>query len=285
LSIIAPRSGMFMVSKGIFIPVRGGDLAKFVGYPAADFGVLDYLVLNHLAIVGRGDQVRLDLCLNARDFEPKNLQVVVAHLKANPDYVQVRLRWFLGAWLTESFSRVDDAIARLRMIGDRELAVPDTRLRLAEQDPASPCPDTGGLFELWRRHSGRFSLDFVADAKGQGVLDRIFAFEPDDAGGWVIRFMGDGIGIFGDQQKDLVGRTFAASSTDRDYAEWVGRHHQSVLETGEGRYDHLDAIISTTATVPSRLRYRRRLLPFASLRGKPLVVGYSALSSDLALPL
>ena len=274
-----------MVSKGIFIPVLGGDLATFVGYPTADFGVLDYLVLNHLTIVGRGEQDRLDLCVNARDFEPRNLEAIIAHLRNHRAYKKVRLRWFLGGWLTESFSSNEAVIARLRMIAERSVAEPETRRRLAAQDPAAPCPNTGGLFDLWRKHSGQFSPGFVDDAKQQGVLDRVFAFEHDNARGWIIRFMGDGIGIFSGQKRNLVCQTLSDTSVDHDYTEWVGRHHESVLATGEGRYDHVDAIVSTTAKVPTRVRYRRRLLPFASLQGYPLVVGYSALSSELALPL
>ena len=89
----------------------------------------------------------------------------------------------------------------------------------------------------------------------------------------------------GNRSSHLNRETLSDTSVDHDYTEWVGRPHESVLATGEGRYDHVDAIVSTTAKVPTRVRYRRRLLPFASLQGNPLVVGYSALSSELALPL
>jgi len=80
-------------------------------------------------------------------------------------------------------------------------------------------------------------------------------------------------------------RPLATKETDHGYTEWVAGHYESALASGGGRYDHVDAIISTTSRQPTRVRYRRRLLPFVSLKGKPLVVGYSALSSDLALPL
>lgn len=285
MSSLAPKHGMFMIARGIFVPIEGGDLAQFVGYPAADFGVLDYLVLNQLAIVARGDAVCLDLCLNARDFDSKNLQAVIDHLDGNPAYLQVRMRWFLGGWLTETFFDTATAVARLRMIGERRLTAPEAPLRLATQDPASLCLNTGGLYDLWQRHRGKFSSAFVADAVRQGVLDRTFALEHDDTAGWVVRLMGDAIGIFAAQRADPVGHALAASAVDHAYTRWVASHYGSVLDTGQGRYDHVDAIVSTSAKVPTRVRYRRRLLPFVSLHGKPLVVGYSALSSDLALPL
>lgn len=277
------RHGMFMVTRGIFQHVEGGDLARFVGYPSADFGVLDYLVLNHLAIIVRGDAVGFDISVNAQDFDTKNVAAVADYLASAPAPVQVRIRSFLGGWLTESFLDVDDAIARLRMIGEGALRAPATRLRLVARDPEESCENTDGLRELWKAHRGRFSSEFMDDALGEGVLDRTFVLEPASRSGWVVRYMGSGIGTFGNWQQ--VGRPLATKDTDRGYTEWVSNHYEAVLASGGGRYDHVDAVISTTSRQPTRVRYRRRLLPFVSLKGKPLVVGYSALSSDLALPL
>jgi len=280
---MAARHGMFMVARGIFQYVEGGDLARFIGYPSADFGVLDYLVLNHLAIIVRGDAVGFDICLNAQDFDAKNIAAVVDDLAHAPSLIQVRIRMFLGGWLTESFLDVEEAIARLRMIGDGALQAPEARLRMAERDPDEPCAGTDGLRRLWQAHRGRFSSDFMDDALGQGILDRTFVLEPGPRDGWLVRYMGSGIGTFENWQQ--VGRPLATEQTDRLYTEWVSRHYESALASGGGRYDHVDAVICTTSRQPTRVRYRRRLLPFASLKGKPLVVGYSALSGDLALPL
>lgn len=277
------KHGMFMVTRGIFQHVEGGDLARFVGYPSADFGVLDYLVLNHLAIIVRGDAVGFDICVNAQDFDAKNVAAVADYLGSTPAPVQVRIRLFLGGWLTESFLDVDDAIARLRMIGEGALRAPAARLRLVARDPEEACESTDGLRELWKAHHGRFSSEFMDDALGEGVLDRTFVLEPASRGGWVVRYMGSGIGTFDNWQQ--LGRPLATQDTDRSYTEWVAGHYEAALASGGGRYDHVDAVVSTTSRQPTRIRYRRRLLPFVSLKGKPLVVGYSALSSDLALPL
>src|ERR1700685_1387444 len=115
---MAARYGMDMVTRGIFQYVEGGDPARVVAYPSADFGVLDYLVLNQLAIIVRGDAVGFDISVNAQDFDAKNIAAVADYLASTPALVQVRMRLFLGGWLTETFLDVDDAIARLRMIGD-----------------------------------------------------------------------------------------------------------------------------------------------------------------------
>lgn len=280
---MAIRHGMYMVARGIFQHVEGGDLARFVGYPSADFGVLDYLVLNHLAIIVRGDAVGFDICVNAQDFDAKNIEAVADYLAHTPGLVQVRMRLFLGGWLTETFLDIDDAIARLRMIGDGSLRAPAARLRLVARDPEEPCAKTDGLRALWHSHRGRFSSEFMDDALGQGVLDRTFVLEPARRDGWLVRYMGSGIGTFDNWQQ--VGRPLATEETDRDYTQWVAGHYEAALASGGGRYDHVDAVIATTSRQPTRVRYRRRLLPFISLKGKPLVVGYSALSSDLALPL
>ncbi len=201
------RHGMFMVTRGIFQHVEGGDLARFVGYPSADFGVLDYLVLNHLAIIVRGDAVGFDISVNAQDFDAKNVAAVADYLASAPAPVQVRIRSFLGGWLTESFLDVDDAIARLRMIGEGALRAPATRLRLVARDPEESCENTDGLRELWKAHQGRFSSEFMDDALGEGVLDRTFVLEPASRSGWVVRYMGSGIGTFGNWQQ--VGRPLA----------------------------------------------------------------------------
>lgn len=280
---MAAKHGMYMVTGGTFQHVEGGDLARFIGYPSADFGVLDYLVLNHLAIIVRGDAVGFDISLNAQDFDTRNLAAVIDHLAHSPGLIQVRIRMFLGGWLTEAFLDVEDAIARLRLVAEGGLRAPAARLRLVARDLDEPCAGTDGLRALWAAHRGRFSSDFMDDALGQGILDRTFVLEPGPRQGWLVRYMGAGIGTFDNWQQ--IGRPLATEQTDRGYTEWVAGHYESVLASSGGRYDHVDAIISTNSRQPTRVRYRRRLLPFASLKGKPLVVGYSALSSDLALPL
>ena len=276
---------MFMVSGGVVIPVETGGPMEFLDEPAGDFGVLDRLALSHRTIIGRRSDARLDLCLSGEAFDHKSLAAMLAGLERCPPSLPVRLRWFLGGWLMEVFPDPAAASMRLRQILSEAHPVPKTRLRLAALDPATPCARTGSLFELWRRHAGHLSSDFIGDAGKAGVLDRMFALEHDDARGWIVRFMGDGIGIFSAQKSDMVGRPLESTSVDHDYTHWVEGHHASVLEAGESRYDHVDAILSTTAKRPTRVRYRRRLLPFTSRTGKPLVVGYSALTGDLALPL
>ncbi|GEM_PF-2615930 len=276
---------MFMVSGGTTIPVETRGPAVFLDEPAGDLGVLDSLALGHRAIIGRVSEKQLDLCLSGENFDPKTLAAMIERLERGPPGLPVRIRWFLGGWLMENFPDASAASTRLRQIASEALAVPETRLRLAALDPATPCPRTGSLYELWQRHGGHLTSEFIADAGKAGVLERMFALEHDGAKGWIVRFMGHGIGIFAAQQSDVVGQTLSRTSVDHDYTSWVESHHASVLETGESRYDHVDAILATTAKRPTRVRYRRRLLPFTSQRGKPLVVGYSALTGDLALPL
>jgi hypothetical protein len=277
--------GMFMISSGTVIPVETGAPAELLDEPARDLGVLDHLVLGHRAIIGRGGEARLDLCLSGESFDRKSVTTLVEYLEQCRQGVPVRMRWFLGGWLTEVFPDAPAASVRLRAIASAALSIPKTRLRLATLDPAIPCPRTGDLYTLWQRHAGRLSSEFIADAGKCGMLDRMFALELDQAKGWIVRFMGGGIGIFAAQPRDVVGRPLAKTEVDHDYTNWVESHHASVLESGESRYDHVDAILSTTAKRPTRVRYRRRLLPFTNSDGKPLVVGYSALTNDLALPL
>jgi hypothetical protein len=276
---------MFMVSGGVIIPVETGGPAEFLDEPAPDFGVLDRLALSHRAIIGRMEEARIDLCLSGEHFDQKTLSAMVERLDQCPPGMPVRIRWFLGGWLVETFRDTASASMRLRQILSEALAAPKTRLRLAALDPRTPCPRTGNLYELWQRHLGHLSSDFIADAGKAGVLDRMFALEHDDTKGWIVRFMGDGIGIFSAQRGDVVGRPLESTSVDHDYTQWVEGHHASVLESGESRYDHVDAILTSPSKRPTRVRYRRRLLPFTGHHGKPLVVGYSALTSDLALPL
>jgi hypothetical protein len=282
---VMSERGMFMVSGGVIIPVETSGPAEYLDEPAPDFGVLDRLALSHRAIIGRLGDARLDLCLSGENFDHKTLSAMLERLQQCPPDVRVRLRWFLGGWLSETFLDAAAASMRLRQILSETLAIPKTRLRLAALDPRTPCPRTGNLHELWQRHAGHLSSDFIADAGKAGVLDRMFAMEHDEAKGWIVRFMGPGIGIFSAQSRDVVGRSLESTSVDHDYTHWVESHHASVLETGESRYDHVDAIVSITAKRPTRIRYRRRLLPFTSRHGKPVVVGYSALTGDLALPL
>jgi len=277
--------GMFMISRGTVIPVETGAPAEFLDQPARDLGVLDHLALGHSAIIGRAGEARLDLCLSGENFDHKSVVRVIEHLERCHQGVPVRMRWFLGGWLTEVFPDAAAASVRLRAIASKALSIPNTRLQLATLDPAMPCPRTGDLYELWQRHAGHLSSKFIADAGKAGMLDRMFALEHDQTKGWIVRFMGDGIGIFASQHGDVVGQPLAKTEVDHDYTNWVESHHASVLESGESRYDHVDAILSTTAKKPTRIRYRRRLLPFTNNEGKPLVVGYSALTSDLALPL
>jgi hypothetical protein len=276
--------GMFMVSGGVVIPVETGAPAEFMDQPAGDYGVLDHLALGHRAIIGRMGRGRLDLCLSAEDFDHQSLVAVIERLDGCARELPVGIRWFLGGWLTEAFPDAAAASMRLRQIAAQALSIPKTRLRLAALDPATPCSRTGDLYDLWQRHAGHLSSDFMADAGKAGVLDRMFALEHDDAKGWIVRIMGGGIGIFSAQRGDVVGRPLATTAVDHDYTNWVESQHASVLKSGESRYDHVDAILSTTAKKPTRVRYRRRLLPFTGRRGRQIVVGYSALTSDLALP-
>ncbi|MGH7122812.1 MAG: hypothetical protein ACREFI_00460 [Stellaceae bacterium] len=277
--------GMFMVSGGVIIPVETGGPAEFLDESAGDFGVLDRLALSHRTIIGRMDEARLDLCLSGEMFDHKSLAAMLERLERCPSGLPVRLRWFLGGWLMEAFPDAAAASARLRQILSETLKVPKTRLRLAELDPATPCTRTGNLYELWQRHAGHLSGEFIADAGKAGMLDRMFALEHDNAKGWIVRFMGDGIGIFSAQKGHVVGRPLESTAVDHDYTHWVEGHHASVLDSGKSRYDHVDAILATAAKRATRIRYRRRLLPFTSQLGKPVVVGYSALTNDLALPL
>src|SRR5215472_3370870 len=143
--------GLFMVSGGVIIPVETGGPAEFLDEPGTDSGMLDRLALSHRAIIGRTGEGRLDLCLSGENFDQKTLAAMLERLERCPLSVAVRLRWFLGGWLTEMFHDAAAAAERLRQILAETLAVPKTRLRLAALDPRTPCPRTGNLHALWER--------------------------------------------------------------------------------------------------------------------------------------
>lgn len=172
-----------MVSGGVIIPVETGGPAEYLDEPAPDFGVLDRLALSHRAIIGRMGEARLDLCLSGENFDHKTLVAMLERLERCPRDMPVRLRWFLGGWLMEIFRDPATASKRLRQIVSEALKVPTNRLRLAALDPRTPCPRTGNLHQLWERHAGHLSSDFIADAGKAGVLDRMFALEHDAAKG------------------------------------------------------------------------------------------------------
>ena len=136
MSGIAAEYGTFLVANGGFLPIPGGDIGRFAGYPTADFSVVDYLVLNQLTIVVRAGPVALDLCLNAQDFDIRNIGAVIDRLHRHPFYLNVTMRIFLGGWLNESILRIEEAVACLRAIAERQYAPAQTRLRVAEREPA-----------------------------------------------------------------------------------------------------------------------------------------------------
>jgi hypothetical protein len=136
MSGIAAEDGTFLVANGGFLRIPGGDIRRFAGYPTADFSVVDYLVLNQLTIVVHARPVVLDLCLNAQDFDRRNINAVIDRLHRHPFYLNVRMRIFLGGWLNESFLRIEEAVDRLRAIARRQGANPRIRLRIAERNPA-----------------------------------------------------------------------------------------------------------------------------------------------------
>lgn len=136
MSGVAAEYGTFLVTNGGFLPIPGGDIGRFAGYPMADFSVVDYLVLNQLTIVVHARPVVFDLCFNVQDFDRRNINAVIDHLHRHPVYRNVRMRIFLGGWLNESILRIEEAVARLRTIAERQYAPAQTRLRVAERNPA-----------------------------------------------------------------------------------------------------------------------------------------------------
>jgi len=276
---------MFMVSGGRFHPVAGGDLARFIGYPNADFGVLDYLVLNHLAVILRTDGHSLDISLNAQDRDPSNMKAVIEHVARDMAARRIRIRSFLGGWLTESFTDKALAVARLRQVAARELRPPVEERRLMPQDPATPCVMTGGFSGLARRHDRVWSSAFTEAAERAGLLGRMFVMAQDRRDQWAVRFIGHDIKVFGAWRSQSAGSPLASLANDQDYIGWCAQHYRDAAESADGRLDHVDALVAVSSPRLNRLRYRRRLIPFASLDGRPLVVGYSVSSSDLALPL
>jgi len=188
------RSRVFMVSGGRFHPVAGGDLARFIGYPNADFNVLDYVVLNHLAVIVRADADSVDISLNAQDCDSANMQAVIEHVSRDRSAQSIQIRSYLGGWLTETFTDRAQPIDRLRRIAARALAAPTERHSRVPQDPAASRT----------RHDQ-----------------------------WTVHFIGCDADTLSTWQAQSAGA---------------------------------------------------RLVPFASLDGRPLVVGYGISSGDLALP-
>lgn len=276
---------MFMVTGGRFHAVAGGDLARFIGYPNADFGVLDYLVLNHLAVILRTDGKSCDISLNAQDSDAANLRALIERVSQDTPARRFRLRSFLGGWITEKFTEKAAVVARLRQIAARELSPPRERRSNLLQDPGSRCTLTEDFSALAERHHRVWDGAFTEAAERAGLLGRIFVMAQDRNDGWAVRFIGRDIDIFGSWRARSAGIPLAALANDQEYVGWCEEHYRNAARSADGRLDHVDALVALSGPRPNRLRYRRRLIPFASLDGKPLVVGYSISSSDLALPL
>jgi hypothetical protein len=276
---------MLMVMGGRFHPVAGGDLARFIGYPNADFGVLDYLVLNHLAVILRANANSLDISLNAQDSDAANMRALIEHVSRDTLAQRFCLRSFLGGWLTEKFGDKAAVVARLRQIAGRELSPPSERRRNVPQDPAARCTLAGKFSALAQHHDRVWDRSFTEAAERADLLGRVFVMAPDRRDRWSVSFIGRDIDIFGAWRAQSAGSPLASLANDQEYVGWCEEHYRDAALSADGRLDHVDALVAVSGPRPNRLRYRRRLIPFASLDGRPLVVGYSISSNDLALPL
>src|SRR5579863_2706959 len=224
---------MFMVTGGRFHPVAGGDLARFIGYPNADFGVLDYLVLNHLAVILRADANSLDISLNAQDSDAANLRALIEHVSRDTLARRFRLRSFLGGWLTERFSDKAAVVARLRQIAGREVIPPSERRRNVPQDPAAQCMLTGKFSALAQRHERMWDQSFTEAAERAGLLGRIFVMAPDRRDRWAVSFIGHDIDIFGTWRAQSAGSPLASLANDQEYVGWCEEHYRDAALSAE----------------------------------------------------
>jgi hypothetical protein len=267
---------MFMVAGGRLHPVADADLARFIGYPNADFGVLDYLALNHLAVIVRTAAQSIDLSLNVRDFDPRNIRAVIDYLARNHGNRDVRIRRYSGKWVSERFAASEQAIAHLRQIAARELPPP------SELEP--PRVSAGAVSRLGRPHPMAGAANSAVERDRAGLLGCILAVTENRREGSIVSFIAPGIDILAARQ-EWARRLRASPSNENVQADRRMIPDRGAAALPDGRLDRRDAMLALSQSRPVRPCYGRRLAPAANLDGRPLVIGYSVSSGDIALPL
>jgi len=271
--------------RGSSSTVEAATFARLHRISSADFGLCSISRLNHFAIIVRGERPWDSKSASTSGFRRQDVARVATISRARHTLVQVRRRLFLGAG-SRNISRCEDAVARLRMIGDGALRAPRrTRRRLSSgitsetlrgnRRPARAMESTA---EVSRR-------EFWDDThSAMGVLDRPFVRGAVAANRWLVRYMGSGIATFDNGQK-ATGRLRPRENRSRLYRMGRG-HYESALASRRRRLrSRRRPSFSTHQPAAERACAIAALLPFVSLKGKTAGGGLQRPKPGLALPL
>jgi hypothetical protein len=253
---------------------------------------MEAVALRHLGLVkvfrvGAHVMAKWDMRLVAESA----IAALLETLQDSRGIAKVTLYFYVDGWCRETCAGAHESIRRIGQI-QRYRAIstildPQAReLDLDRARTAMPLLRLG--LRAWQQSGGRLQ-DLWHDG-ARWLLNRSLIVAHGGRGGEAgFAYMGResaAVRVFGTHWRDeAVGNLIGEAIPQLRYQSRMASAYQSILETGEPRYDHVRArLIFTRQGEPIWSTYQRLLLPCVDKRGERAVLAVNELTEDVEIP-
>jgi len=270
---------MLVTAEGKWVLPDSDEFHAALGDPEPDYDAVGFAVRN----LGFVKFQVLDRLVTEIELCPRNIDLrallAVETLLCEAGTNLFRIRYLADEWQSEISASAEHTLVRLRELCAPVFEPPQTeRFRVEPQDPATLFDtqqgrDTplGRMAMKWRVAFGNFDPLVMNVAARNGLLPRlvVLGFENNDTRP-ILRFMG-GEQRWGGESYRVSGVGHPVEQMpDREYGAWVSKFYKSVADSGQPRYDIINADMEYHAEAGKphrRTRYERLLLPWRTKDG------------------
>jgi hypothetical protein len=203
---------------------------------------------------------------------------------------RIVLRFFFGAWQTETYEDAEVAAWRVRELQTYRDVLPFLGVTLMQKptEGAMHRKDSiGRACEIFRAADGPRAYDPLAALTNAGLLDRCLVFRRRRVDDTLVywRIGEDSLMRQMHRQGDmasLIGEPYAQDPVFQRANPACGPYESS-LTTYRPRYDHIRHPVVPEGQEPTWITYERLLLPFNEVDGSPMLVVYCRQTTDAAI--
>lgn len=234
----------------------------------------------------------VDIQWNVNDVAPEAIGAVIDWLSdaKSSTLPMISLGFEFGARNNEVFDSAYQAAARMHEINayrDTTPFVGTMRKRLRLERAFTGKPDTTDMVECWLRLGGELRPDESPTLKRLMPKTMIFHHVAND-GAFIYEYVGQRAftnRVMGDDWSTrVIGRRAEDCFSDAAYENEVCADYAPVMETDEGRFHHLRAVINVPGQGAGWYNYERLTLPWTTPNGERVLMVFSAPSQNLDIP-
>lgn len=231
----------------------------------------------------------IHICWDVKSVQAVSLEAVLAYLERLSGKAQVVLKFFFGAWRTETFEGPLPAVARINQTRNYRGIHPFASTTVVRQDISQTLPSTRiarQSLDVWNRLNGVFVGTQDPEHKSLMKQMSVLIFE-EESGGLIYGHSGAGSFVrtlLGNSSCDrMLGQRVDKGKANDKHCNSVEKHYFDLLNSDKPRVDHIIANIQSDTQLPVWHSYERLLLPVKLVDGTPAVVAVGDFSTSLSV--